>query len=289
MDFAGKRILVVEDNPDALLLVSEYLTGLDFSVTRTADGQEALEALSAGNFDAAVTDVAMPRMNGIELLRRAQRDYPQVPFVVMTGYPSDQVIIDSMNAGVVRFLAKPFGLEQLKFAVCAALRAAGGELLPGDAPLEVTSHSGWVEITSPSRLDYIDRVEDLLARLSGRRMPASELKEIKIAVNEMISNAIEWGNRNEMSKPVRISYCLFPEEIVFKIEDLGPGFDLDSVPDAAADPLGVTRERAKAGKRPGGFGLAITRNLMTRLIYNDLGNCLVMSKKLNAGKPDPEA
>ncbi len=287
MEFEGMRILVADDEPQMQDLLLMYLTNLGFEVRTVGDGQEALEALAAEHFDAAVVDVSMPRIDGIELVRRTRSEHPRVGFVVITGYPSKQAILDSANAGAVRFLAKPFELADLRAAVVAALHADRGGLDLAETSVEVQARSQWVEITAGSRREHVERVEHLFELLSGHHLSPLELEDIKIVINEVVTNAVEWGNRHDLVKPVRISYCLFPGEIVFKVEDLGVGFEPGEVPDPLVDPehgpAEVARRREADGKRPGGFGLAITRKVMDRVIYNRLGNSVVMSKRLGSG------
>lgn len=288
MEFEGRRILVADDEPEMQDMLLMYLTNLGFEVRTAGDGQEALEALAAERFDAAVVDVSMPHIDGIELVRRARSEHPRVGFVVITGYPSKQAIVDSANAGAVRFLPKPFELADLRSAVAAALRAGREGQDPGETSVEVQARSQWVEITAGSRREHVERVEHLFELLSGHHLSARELEDIKIVISEVVANAVEWGNRHDLVKPVRVSYGLFPGEIVFKIEDLGVGFEPGEVPDPLADPehgpAQVARRREAEGKRPGGFGLAITRKVMDQVIYNRLGNSVVMSKRLGVGE-----
>ncbi len=280
MEKTGKRLLIADDDAEIRDLLAEYLDAHGFEVATAVDGQEALETLANGHFDAAVVDLSMPRMDGVELIRRAAEDHPQVRFVVITGYSSERAVIDTLSLGAVRFLAKPFRLDAVLSAVKTALRAGRDAGRAAGAGMDVQARPDWVEITAPSRTEYRDRLEHLFELLSGRQLPAQELEDIRIALGEIVANAIEWGNHEDATKPVRVSYCLFPEEIVFKIEDLGPGFDISELPEPESDPLELMRVREEQGKRPGGLGLTIAHKVMDRIIHNRVGNSVVMSKRL---------
>ena len=91
---------------------------------------------------------------------------------------------------------------------------------------------------------------------------------------------MEWGSAGGRGTNVRVSYCYFPDEIVFKVQDEGPGFDPDSVPDPTIDPIGHIARRAREGKRSGGYGLYIVRKLMDRVIYSEKGNAVLFSKRI---------
>jgi CheY-like chemotaxis protein/anti-sigma regulatory factor (Ser/Thr protein kinase) len=282
VEVTGKRLLVADDDVEIRDLLAEYLGQHGCEVKAVADGVEALEALAEASYDAAVVDLSMPRMDGVELIRRAARKHPELRFVVVTGYSSDRAVIDTMSAGAVRFLTKPFRLDEVLAAVKTALRA-GRKVEEGEgegAGMDVQARPDWIEITAPSRNEYRDRLEHLFEVLSGRQLPAREMEDIRIALGEIVANAIEWGNREDADKPLKVSYCLFPEEIVFRIEDLGPGFDPSELPAPGTDPVELMRIREEQGKRPGGLGLAIAHKVMDRIIYNRLGNSVVMSRRL---------
>lgn len=153
----------------------------------------------------------------------------------------------------------------------------------GDLEVEFPA-AGWVELTSPSRGDYLQRIADLLDSLAGMEIGEAARQEVKAVINEIASNAMEWGNRGEPSRRVRVSYALFENEIVLKCEDEGEGFDPGLVPDPAASPSEVVHERIQAGKRLGGFGIYLARKLMDRIVYNERGNVVLLSKSLRASR-----
>ncbi len=279
-----KRILVADDEKDICVLLDDFLTGKGFSVRCVCDGAEALKALAEEPFAVVIVDLAMPKVGGIDVVARASKEYPKTSFVVITGYPSDHAVVDAMNAGAMRFLPKPFKLDDVLTAVKDGLQLGRAPEPAGKAPIAVEARPDWVDITAPSRKESRDRLEHLFELLSGQNLPPDEMRDIRIALGEVVSNAIEWGNKHDLTKPVRVSYCLFPHEIVFKIEDLGVGFEPEEVPDPLETPeapLQVAQDRESSGKRPGGFGVAIARNVMDQIIYNRVGNSVVMSKRFS--------
>jgi serine/threonine-protein kinase RsbW len=148
-----------------------------------------------------------------------------------------------------------------------------------------TPADGWVELTAPSREEHLERIASLLDRLSAERVDSALLEDVKIAVTEVASNAMEWGNASDARRKVHVSYGLFPDEIVFKVEDEGEGFDPDCVPDPVGQVVEMEFERMRAGKRLGGFGLHVARSLMDRVLFSERGNVVILTKRLCACLP----
>ncbi len=108
------RILVVEDELDILEWLSTFLSILGYDHVTAFDGVMALELLGRGRFSIVLTDIVMPRMNGMELLFRVRRDYPQTDVIVMTGVVEDYSYSEVIEAGAIDYIAKPFHLNELK-------------------------------------------------------------------------------------------------------------------------------------------------------------------------------
>lgn len=123
----GLRILVAEDEPLAAMVIEDALTEAGHSVLLAADGEEAERLAQSNNFDLLVTDLAMPRMTGWELIPRLRAEHPNLPVVVMTGFlpPNGREILMADGRGPLALLLKPFELHQLMTAIdqVAAARA----------------------------------------------------------------------------------------------------------------------------------------------------------------------
>ncbi len=115
----GKTILVVDDEAIIRDLCSRALKG--YRVLEAANGEEALKIFGQGGIDVILTDVMMPKMNGIELLKRLKELEPTLVVIVMTGFAEKDVILNALKADADDFIAKPLNLLQLKTAVDKAL------------------------------------------------------------------------------------------------------------------------------------------------------------------------
>lgn len=111
------RILVADDDPAILRLVTALLEKEGFSVVAARDGREAFKALEAdANFTAAVFDVVMPHIPGPELVRhmKTEKRLMKIPVMMMTAEQDPKLSSDSFAAGAIVFLPKPFTTAQLQ-------------------------------------------------------------------------------------------------------------------------------------------------------------------------------
>lgn len=118
-DRSVKSILVVDDEAVIRDLCAKALKG--YRVLQAGDGEEALRLFEKGGIDVILTDVMMPKLNGIELLRRLKEMEPTLVVIVMTGYAEKEIILNALKADADDFITKPLNLLQLKTAVDRAL------------------------------------------------------------------------------------------------------------------------------------------------------------------------
>lgn len=108
------QILIVDDNPHMSSLLSDILDFFDYKAMGARDGEEALKTLSERSFDMVITDLRMPKMDGMVLLRTLKEKFPQLPVVVITGFGTDSSRSDAFAAHADGFLAKPFKVEEIR-------------------------------------------------------------------------------------------------------------------------------------------------------------------------------
>ena len=105
------RILLVEDKDSFRRLLVQALAGSDWDVLAVGDPQEALEALERSAFELMVTDLRLPGMSGMELLKRAKRRHPGIRIVLMSAFGEPRDIVEAVHSGADDFLPKPFDLD----------------------------------------------------------------------------------------------------------------------------------------------------------------------------------
>jgi DNA-binding NtrC family response regulator len=107
------RILVVDDERDLAESLEANLSRHNYGVRAATSGEEGLALLQEGTFDLLLSDLMMPGMSGIELLRRALENDPQLVGIIMTGQATVQTAIEAMKTGAFDYLLKPFKTEQV--------------------------------------------------------------------------------------------------------------------------------------------------------------------------------
>jgi excisionase family DNA binding protein len=119
---ARRRILLVDDEESIRRLLSRMLEA-KYDVEVAPDGDAALRLLREpdAHYDLLISDLNMPGMDGLTLIREAQRLVTALPAIVITGYSSESSAIDALNLGVAGYLTKPFGTTQVLAAAAKAL------------------------------------------------------------------------------------------------------------------------------------------------------------------------
>ena len=115
------RILIAEDEERLRRLLAILLGGRGYQLATAEDGAEAWRLFQEGRFDLVITDIRMPQLDGIELLRRVKERSPETPVMVITAYGSIESAVDAMRAGAIDYLPKPFEEQKLHLAVDRAL------------------------------------------------------------------------------------------------------------------------------------------------------------------------
>lgn len=117
-----RHILVVDDDPVVLDLLSTYVENLGYVPTSATDGIAAVEALEKASFNIVITDMIMPQMNGMQLLQHIRTHYPRTSVIVVTGYDRTFTYTDVIKAGASDFISKPFSADELEAKLNRVIR-----------------------------------------------------------------------------------------------------------------------------------------------------------------------
>lgn len=107
------RLLIVDDEVELLNALCETLTEQNYEVVGRTSGREGLDALESQTFDLLLSDLMMPGMDGIELLRQALTIDPQLVGIIMTGQGTVQTAVEAMKLGAFDYVFKPFKLQMM--------------------------------------------------------------------------------------------------------------------------------------------------------------------------------
>ncbi|MCD6327993.1 response regulator [bacterium] len=115
-------VLVVDDQDYIVDLLADIVESLGFKTSKAHDGVEALDIFDAGDFKLVITDIKMPRMDGIELMSRIRDRRSDVGVIAITGYGELETEELLLNEGMDSYLTKPFHVESIEDAICRVLK-----------------------------------------------------------------------------------------------------------------------------------------------------------------------
>ena len=190
------RCLVVEDDPDIGADLQRALEAAGFSVDTVADGQAAWYQGDVEDYDAAILDLGLPRLDGLSVLRRWRAAGRAFPVIVLSARGDWTEKVEGIEAGADDYLSKPFQMGELLARLRGLVRRGAGRLsnvvVIGGLRLDTTRMSAVFE-GAPAKLSPLEfRLLDFLAHQAGRAVPADELAEhLYGAAESGDANAIE--------------------------------------------------------------------------------------------------
>jgi len=107
------KILVVDDDAIVIKSCRRILEAEGFEVLTVPSADEALEIIKRYDFDLLLIDVKMPKHDGMYLMREVKQNCPEIPIIVMSGYPTPETIADVLKLGATQFIPKPFRPDEL--------------------------------------------------------------------------------------------------------------------------------------------------------------------------------
>ncbi len=293
-EFVGGRLLVDDDEPVNLEMISEYLEDEHYSVTCAEDGSIALEILDQGpaDFDCVILDRMMPRMNGMEVLRRMKSDarFKDIPVIMQTAAASRDQVADGLRLGAYYYLTKPYHQDALRAVVRSALSASRTR---GDLQRRIDEYAGVLGLLKSGNFQFRTLIEarSLAAALAGA---CDDPPSAGMGLVELLINAVEHGNlgidfahkslllsqgrwENEVEarlalpeyshKHVYVEVSRNESGISIVITDQGLGFEWEKY-------LQLDESRAL---HPNGRGIALAKNVaFQELEYRGKGNSVAV-------------
>ncbi|MEK6249103.1 MAG: ATP-binding protein [Planctomycetales bacterium] len=292
-------ILVTDDfEPDRRFVGDILQRDKELSVHYAVDGVDALEQIDKVHPDLVLTDMKMPRLDGLELVRAVRERYAAIPIILMTSQGSDAMAVDALAAGAASYVPKQQLLSGLIETVQHVLALAARK--PKDTRLlaEIKKSRAVFVINNDSELigslvsHLQEKVEDMGI--------CDETERIRfgVAIEEALVNAMYHGNlevdsdlkeqsideyeslirtrREESpyeSRKIEIQAEISSEEAIIIIGDQGPGFDPSKLPDPT-NPQNL--------EKVSGRGVLLMKTFMDDIRYNETGNQVTMIKRRKA-------
>lgn len=120
-----KRILVVDDELDVRETLESVLTKLEFDPVTAASGREAMDIIKKNKVDVVLSDLYMPEMDGIELLKRVKAEDRNMVFLMITAHPTIETAVEAIKKGAYDYLTKPFHIDEVRMKLDRALEKRG--------------------------------------------------------------------------------------------------------------------------------------------------------------------
>jgi DNA-binding response OmpR family regulator len=290
------KILLIDDEA----LVREELGALlqdeGYEVITGADGEEGLALFRVARPDMVITDVRMPRRDGLSVAMTIRAEDPSVPVTVITGHGTESMAIEALRAGVNDFIKKPVRLDDLTAALQrmqAARQPPGLTELP---PSVVLVEHRWT-YRLENNLEIIPNFVDVLLKHTAVGMDRTAVLELGLALRETILNAVEHGNlglsyreksqalengtlddllRERSQRPeleqrrVTVSAQRTHHSLTVQISDEGQGFAWRDLP----DPTDTVNLLSTHGR-----GVLLARLSVDSLTYNERGNGVTIIKR----------
>ena len=187
MTVPGARVMIVDDEPDILRALHATLGNHGYLVVEATNGREALELLAQGEPDALVLDLGLPKIDGLELIRRV-RATSALPIVVLSARDDERTKIEALDLGADDFVTKPFSVHELM----ARLRAALRRVPPGDAAGRAVLRAGPIALEPESRRVTVDGQEVHLTPIEYDLLRVMIGQPNKVFTHRMLLERV-WG------------------------------------------------------------------------------------------------
>ncbi|MBF0508586.1 MAG: response regulator [Deltaproteobacteria bacterium] len=291
------KILVVDDDPAILKLITKVLNKWGFPVTTASDGLQALELFRRESYPIVLTDVMMPQLNGIELLKEIRKIDPLTFVITMTAHGNENLAITALREGAANYIKKPFALDHIKDVVTRIARTIKQQLRTSPDRSSVVQE--WMVLEIKNDLDKIFGVVNQALSCASNIVKVEELSGLSIGLYEIILNAMEHGNLeinfDEKTRLIetntyldaiteRKCYAAFKSRTVkvishinrtrikVVVKDNGPGFDWRSK-------IGELEEMDPMELLNHGRGILLARINFDEIRYNDAGNVVTLIKR----------
>ncbi len=157
----AKKILVVDDDDNVREALKDFLEFHDFAVTAVDGGAQALEHIAADDFDLVISDLVMPRMDGIALIKSIREAGKDVPLLVMTGFASIEYAVESMKAGATDFITKPLKFDHVMLIVNRVLETSALRQMAREREYykDLSNSDGLTQIGNYRHFNHVLRLE----------------------------------------------------------------------------------------------------------------------------------
>jgi two-component system response regulator PilR (NtrC family) len=227
------RLLVVDDEESIREFLEIMLKKEGYEVTCAEDGAKAKEILGKKSFDMVISDLQMPNMTGIELLKHVRESAPDLVFMMITAFGTTESAVEAMKMGAYDYLTKPFKIDEVRLNVANALRARNLEVENKTLKKEMVKEYSFQSMVGNS--EAMHRIFDLVKRVS--QAPSNILITGESGTGkEVVAKAIHFNGPLRDKPFVTINCGAIPEQLM---ESEMFGHKKGSFTSAVADKVGL--------------------------------------------------
>ena len=230
------RVLIVDDNLEMATTLAEGLREHGFAAQAVGSGTAAAEQLKAGEVDALVTDLRMPKLDGLDLLALSRRLAPERPVIVMTAYSAIDTAVESIRQGAYHYLTKPFKADELVLFLRRALEES--QVRREAAALKQTLHARFSTERILGTSLAMQNVREIVTRVARVPVPVLILGETGTGKN-LVAQAIHAESQRASHPLVVVNCAALPESL---LESELFGYVKGAFTGAATDRPGLFRE-----------------------------------------------
>jgi len=272
-----RRLLVFDTDPALHELLATALGREGRSIQDAYERHEALEALRQTGCDLVVAGQGRNGDDGLSLLRRVRAIRPEAK-VIVAGQRDPAGALAAIRGRAYSYFHKPVPARPFADMVQLALEATAWR----DDIRVASARPEWITIDVRCKLEAAERATQFLREMLADLEPHFA-EDLAAAFRELLINGIEHGGNSDAHRHVRASLLRTSRAAMVKIADPGKGFSLEALPHAAISnpddsPIKHLEYREEHGKRAGGFGILMARNLVDELLYNERGNAVLAVK-----------
>lgn len=207
-----EHILIVDDSHDMLEVLRRQLGDLGYNTYQAGNVADAVDILKGSTPDMLITDLQMPGVNGIQLVKFASERFPDLPKLVITGYPSVENAIDAVKAGAIDYLVKPFTKLELENAVNKSFIAKRSALKASEISDRKEKSSVFYHgIIGQS--DALERTKDVIERIKNNKVTVLITGESGTG-KELVARAIHYSGHLAKAPFIPVNCGAIPENLL---------------------------------------------------------------------------
>ncbi len=262
----NKKIIIIDDDEGVgqylCYILGEPLKKDGYEVIYERSSKNAIEYIKNNYIALVITDMQMPEVDGLDIIREVKNIDRNIPVVVISGNGTVNNTVKALKMGACNYLTKPCKKDEIMSTVRKSLRVS--KSIREYAEAYAVDIKETIEFSFPSKKEYSKSVIKQVIELANSAGYSKVAWCVQLAIEEAISNAIEHGNKNDISKSVYIKCSFNAEQLELIVKDEGEGYNED---------VSVSNEPDEFGR-----GIFLIKSFMDEVEFNERGNIIRMIK-----------